>query len=533
MDSIGRAALAVTFLALGLALGCGSTPSVAPMDDPVLRREKLLDPATCKECHLQHYQEWSASMHAYASKDPVFLAMNQRGQEETGGKLGSFCVNCHAPVALREGKTTDGLNLAELPDKLQGITCYFCHNVAAVEGTHNNPIRLANDDTMRGSFLDPPPVTSPAHASQFSSFLLGSSEESAQFCGSCHDIVLDTPAAPPPRGNGPVKLERTYSEWQNSVFAFGPNQSHLPCATHHMPPPGKPFKDYGPAADQAGLQVPSRNLHEHLFPGVDVALTRFPDTGNLEEDTRLEAHHRQRIQYDLNATVQVVEICVYNVDAEHSRLYVNLENLGAGHLWPSGASHDRRAWVEVKAYFDDKLVYQSGVVGDGDDVTKLPDPDRWILRDQLSGVGDEEPHMFWDITDSKPGTLPVRTTSDLTMPGAYNNHRAREFPLVKSQTIAAAPDPARLRVTVRLRVQPMGFDVLDDLIGSGHLDPTLRAKMPIFDLLPNFNHGAALPQLREVSFEWSDAIRKSGHFLAARAPENGVIKDCLGQLGKR
>ena len=40
-------------------------------------------------------------MHAYAAEDPVFLAMNARGQRETKGALGDFCVKCHAPMAVQ------------------------------------------------------------------------------------------------------------------------------------------------------------------------------------------------------------------------------------------------------------------------------------------------------------------------------------------------------------------------------------------------------------------------------------------------
>ena len=34
-----------------------------------------------------------------AMDDPVFIAMNKKGQRETNGALGTFCVNCHAPMA--------------------------------------------------------------------------------------------------------------------------------------------------------------------------------------------------------------------------------------------------------------------------------------------------------------------------------------------------------------------------------------------------------------------------------------------------
>src|SRR5207302_337336 len=91
----------------------------------------------------------------YASDDPVFRAMNARGQRETDGGLGSFCVACHAPMALRTGATTDGRNLSDVPEKLRGVTCYFCHAADSVDGTHNNPLHLAGDGVMRGGISNP------------------------------------------------------------------------------------------------------------------------------------------------------------------------------------------------------------------------------------------------------------------------------------------------------------------------------------------------------------------------------------------
>src|SRR6187402_3543695 len=96
----------------GLVLGASASAVVAALlagcadkDSPPVERhferEQLLDPETCRSCHSEHYREWAGSMHAYASQDPVFLAMNRRGQAETQGALGSFCVGCHAPLALR------------------------------------------------------------------------------------------------------------------------------------------------------------------------------------------------------------------------------------------------------------------------------------------------------------------------------------------------------------------------------------------------------------------------------------------------
>jgi len=138
-------------------LGCGNGEPAA--ESPPLSREALLDPATCKECHEEHYGEWAGSMHAYASIDPVFRAMNARGQREA--QIGNFCINCHAPMAVQEAGSSDTIDIEQVPEALQGVTCYFCHNVAGVDGAHNNPLKLANDQTLRAQFKDP--VKNKAH----------------------------------------------------------------------------------------------------------------------------------------------------------------------------------------------------------------------------------------------------------------------------------------------------------------------------------------------------------------------------------
>src|SRR6188768_1778204 len=67
-------------IALGVGLACaGDEPEPEPV---YLSREQLMDPATCAGCHQKQYEQWASSMHAYASDDPLFLAMNARGQRE-------------------------------------------------------------------------------------------------------------------------------------------------------------------------------------------------------------------------------------------------------------------------------------------------------------------------------------------------------------------------------------------------------------------------------------------------------------------
>ena len=281
--------------------------------EETLSREQLLDPVACQACHPAQYEEWSGSMHAYASRDPVFLAMNARGQEETGGKLGDFCVQCHAPMAVRDGLTSNGLNMADLPNAYQGVTCYFCHNAEAVEGDHNNPVRLANDTVMRGPFRDP--VATAGHPSSYSTHFDKDHADSAALCGACHDVLVHEAFAP-----ANVALERTYLEWQASLFSAPTANGGLTCNGCHMP--------ISPRRDQAasGDHMPKRASRRHDFEGVDVALDDFPG----------KTRQRLLVQQFLDSSL-LAEICV----SRDGVIAIAIENASAGHHWPSGASHDR------------------------------------------------------------------------------------------------------------------------------------------------------------------------------------------------
>jgi hypothetical protein len=502
------------------ALGCGSESSGAPHQDaPVFTAEELMNPELCKTCHAQHYEEWSHSMHAYASKDPVFLAMNRRGQAETGGALGDFCVRCHAPMAVRTNATIDGTDLESLPASLQGVTCYFCHNAKSVEGTHNNPVALDSDAplTMRGGIRDPLPTR--AHSSEFGSLLASTEPESATLCGSCHDIVLE-----PPLACAPVELERTFKEWQGTLFAPGndaQNPHGVSCNGCHMPPPAR-----GAEGIAAGGSKRTRKLHDHVFPGVDVAVDG-PFAGDPAE---LNAHE---VGSFLDTVVRVASLCVEHPSddpgANRVRLLVDLDNVGAGHSFPSGASQDRRLWLDVRVLVDGVPVYTSGVAGDEEDVLAAADPDLWVLRDETK-KGDGSPaHMFWDVASVTPHTMGGVVTRVVGAPGYDATHAVRSYPRAPNAWIDAPFDPVRLRVELRIKLMPIGLDVLDDLTASGHLDPLVRASMRARTLLPN--RSLARPELvareptfsrfSEVSFEWSSLTLDSPYFAPASTRTQG------------
>ena len=450
--------------ALALCAGCHSSEP-----QRTLTRDELLDPQSCQSCHQEHFADWAGSMHAYASTDPVFLAMNRRGQRETNGALGKFCVNCHAPMAVREGATSDGLNLDQLPAKLHGITCYFCHSVESVTGTHDNPLTLASDGAMRGGISDPLATTRP-HKAAYSPLLDRDRAESATTCGACHDIV---------NGHG-AAIERTFSEWQKSAFG---TISGTTCGQCHMPQS---------TSDKPAAQVPNaplRRTHGHTFPGVDVALTPFPD---------VQRQHDQ-IQTLLDSTLQSA-ICVEPFGSQ-VQVSVIMDNVAAGHFFPSGAEQDRRAFVELVAYSAGAVIYQSGVIASGQPAAKSTDPDLWLMRDCMFDAQGKQVHMFWEAASFETNSLQPLSTFDVSSPDFYQTHKQRFFP--SSGATIPMPD----RITMRVRLEPVGLEILDDLIASGDLDPSVRAAFSTLQVGP--------------TLEWTPAAATSSYI--DRVTQNRVF----------
>jgi hypothetical protein len=416
-----------------------------------LTKEELMDPEACTTCHADHYAQWAGSMHAYASTDPVFLAMNARGQKATAGALGSFCVTCHAPMALKLGLTTDGSNLADVPSYAKGVTCYFCHSVESVAGDHNAPLTLADDGVLRGGIANP--IDSPAHRTGRSPMVDSHAPESAQMCGACHDV--QTPAG--------VHLERTYAEWQTTIFGQDNPRTHLSCGQCHM------FATDGvvTSGDGAvGLDVPLRPLgvHEHTFAGIDTALTAWP-----AKPEQLAA-----IARDLGPAIGA-KLCVSPADGD--RIEITLDDRGPGHNFPSGASQDRRAWVEIVASdAAGKVVFSSGVVAADQDPEDLADPLIWTMNDKTYDAAGKPAHFFWDVAtvDSKD-SLPPAVTSVPSDPRYYH---------AVTRTFAIPGLLAQIdHVDMRVLIRPLPHAMLNDLIAGGELDPAVAAAMPTHELL--------------------------------------------------
>ena len=417
---------------------------------------ELEDPTTCQECHPKHFQQWSGSMHAYAADDPVFLAMNRRGQRETGGALGTFCINCHAPMAVTLGLTTGAdFDPTKLPPGARGITCYFCHNVQDVVADHNNGLVVAHDQTMRGGVGNP--VSSPAHRSAYDR-RMDSDANRSELCGSCHDVVT----------SAGVHLERTYQEWQTTFFAGEDPLHHLSCGACHM------RSSTGVIAEGPGLAVKSRanGFHEHLWPGIDQALSPWPERPAQAEAIRRDLDGALAVigPSSLTSNVQPGGICL----DPPGRLTVRVDTIGLGHNWPSGAGQDRRAWLEVIATdAGGAVLLQSGVVPDGKDPEDLADPTLLGLWDRIYKADGSPAHMFWDV---------ARVDSVLLRPPVTLDKNSPAFDHSTTATFTIANYTAVDKITARVRIRPLSYAVIAELVASGDLAAGAVPSLPTLDI---------------------------------------------------
>src|SRR4029077_6608182 len=145
------------------------------------------------------------------------------------------------------------------------------------------------------------PVSNQAHASSYSALHDGSRLESAQFCGTCPDVV---------NGHG-ARIERTFAEWSHTLYndTSGGNT----CGQCHM------RKSSGSAAN--GTDAPVRDLHDHKFPGVDLPLGNVPTADPAEVDVE-----RAAVQSFLD-TELVAALCVRGIPSASASIFLVIDNV--------------------------------------------------------------------------------------------------------------------------------------------------------------------------------------------------------------
>jgi len=367
-------------------LGTTLADFVQPGTQPSTLTTEIRPSANCGACHFDYEPalepgvNWAASMMAQSTRDPIFHAALAIAEQDAGNS-GDYCLRCHAPGAWLAGRSvpTDGSGLVAALGDLDGVTCNLCHRMVDPVFEAENP----PEDALILASLGLPPTGAP-HSGQFvidpedwrrGPFDLGPTfgwhdwlespfHREALLCGTCHDVsnpvferqadgsyavgALSTPH-PTHDKRDEFPVERTFSEWANSVFAraememggrFGGNKSAVAtCQDCHLP-------DVTGVACAPGLGGRLRDdMPLHSFTGVNSWVLRAIRRLYPDSETRLSAATvdaalarslaLQQSAADLHAFERGGELVVRTVNQ-------------TGHKLPTGYGEGRRMWLNVR-----------------------------------------------------------------------------------------------------------------------------------------------------------------------------------------
>ena len=126
--------------------GPGAAPAPGPAAPAGTTGRTFSNPAQCRECHAEAYEEWSASMHAKAWTEPEVRALSDDFKS-------TECLSCHAPQPIH-GAPVGGRVFERASRFETGVDCLSCHllpdgGVAATRDLPSAPCRPTKVETLR------------------------------------------------------------------------------------------------------------------------------------------------------------------------------------------------------------------------------------------------------------------------------------------------------------------------------------------------------------------------------------------------
>ena len=322
------------------------------------------DSQNCKDCHMNHYDEWVQSMHSYSMRDPVFFSgwkkvQNSEHFPNTGER---FCIQCHSPAAFLSGKdlssysSIEEFNGAGLEKSIMdGVSCDVCHTMTSLSETvHSGNEIVASavyhmypgEGIKYGSMEEP--ESNSYHSSEYNPIF-----NRSEFCLPCHDLTM--------RG---IEAEITFTEW-NRIPGLAMSGA-LSCQECHMP-------------------VKSDGHHDHSFVGVDLDLSYSTGSSPLHDSVQemLESAASLKFGYLINTLPD-------SINAGDSLVIPITVTSRTAHSLPSGTSFSREAWVEIIIMDEsENIIYESGVVENTEDLNLL-DSNLLLFTTTLLDENDEE-----------------------------------------------------------------------------------------------------------------------------------------------
>ena len=451
----------------------------------------FLTSETCGRCHTDIYEQWNGSAHHFSSFNNQWYRRSiEYMQEVVGTRPSKWCAGCHDHAVFFNGRfDTPIVEQIDTPEAQAGLGCTSCHSIVHVGSTMGqgdftieypplHDLAASEHPLLRGVHdlllrLAPRPhrdtFMKPFHT-----------EQSAEFCSSCHKVHLDLPV----NDYRWVRGFNEYDNWQASgVSGQGARSFYYPetpqtCSSCHMPL----VRSDDPAArdgyvrshrfpgantavpfvnrDQAQLEAVQDFLRAGqvsidvfgitrvaaapapaaaILPGAEPALSSTFAVG--EESLQFGAGRRLPggpAPAEVIAPLDLTPVAVRR--GESLRLEVVVRTRNVGHFFPGGTVDAFDVWVELEAVDDrGRVLLHSGEAADGG-----------------SGPVDPSAHFYRSLQLDEHGNPINKRNAWATRSVAY----VRLIPPGAADTVhyrLEIPEDAGDRITVRARVNYRKF----------------------------------------------------------------------------
>ncbi len=336
----------------------------------------------CATCHADVHEQWSHSVHRFASfNNPVYLMAvrntRQFSLERDGNvEAARFCAGCHDLVPLLSGAFDDpDFDDVNDPTAHAGITCTACHAV-----THINSPRGNADFTIEEPIHYPFAFSESPFLQWVNAQLIKAKpefhkrtflkplHETAEFCSTCHKVHI-------PEQLNDYRWLRGQNHYDSFLLSgasghgvasfYYPSQAQPNCNGCHMPL--LPSDDFGARLrPEAG----GYTVKNHLFPAANTAIAQLVGM----PDEVIAAHQdflKQALRVDLVALREGgrvdgpllgpirPEIPVLRPGREYL-LQAVIRTLGMGHHFTQGTTDSNQVWVEVTVEHEGRVIGRSG-----------------------------------------------------------------------------------------------------------------------------------------------------------------------------
>jgi Tfp pilus assembly protein PilF len=374
----------------------------------------FLTSQACGRCHRDIYEQWKSSAHHFSSFNNQWYRKSvEYMQDVIGTKPSKWCAGCHDHAVFFNGRFDRPIReQIHTPEAQAGLACTSCHSIVHVASTMGQgdftieypPLHdLATKDAPGLRFLHDYLLREAPRPHRATFLKTYHSEQTPEFCSSCHKVHLDVPV----NNYRWFRGFNEYDNWQASgVSGQGARSFYYPphpqkCADCHMPL----VSSNDPGAREG-------KIHSHRFPAANTALPfvnkdaeqlkvtqAFLKDGQVSLDLfglvreeearagapeptsgaepRLASTFGQGEESSSPASptvllappVQVVgpldKAAPFVKPGESIRLEVVVRTRKVGHFFPGGTVDAFDVWVELEAKDDlGRTVFHSGAVDD-------------------------------------------------------------------------------------------------------------------------------------------------------------------------